>query len=40
MPKTKLARQLLALIAEHLAKLNPTHTRPHANKETRTTENS
>ncbi len=39
MPKTKLARQLLALIADHQAKLS-THTRPHAKKETRTTENS
>jgi phosphopantothenoylcysteine decarboxylase / phosphopantothenate---cysteine ligase len=36
MPKTKLARQLLTLVA----KLYPTHTRPHAKKETRTTENS
>ncbi|HEX5057569.1 MAG TPA: bifunctional phosphopantothenoylcysteine decarboxylase/phosphopantothenate--cysteine ligase CoaBC [Gammaproteobacteria bacterium] len=36
MPKTKLARQLLALVA----KLYPVHIRPHAKKEKRTTENS
>jgi phosphopantothenoylcysteine decarboxylase/phosphopantothenate--cysteine ligase len=36
MPKTKLARQLLAL----MSKLYHTHKRPHAKKEKRTTENS
>jgi phosphopantothenoylcysteine decarboxylase / phosphopantothenate---cysteine ligase len=44
MPKAKLARQLLALMAEHFAEhpaephQSPAH--PHAKKEKRTTENS